>query len=338
MAIVDSELKFYRSAVITDDGSNGGVMSPNVISSNVQQNVFPHVFKSGRDNGETKYRKIFCKVDNDDDATLFAGKAWLDNPTPGDDFIIAWIGDHVDTQAAILGTERKFGSAVLQTDVVAGSSTVIVTVEDVSLTTGNDQIFQDTDEIIITNKLTPDAVAGTIETHTISGAPTVVGNDVTITIVGTFASGYTVTEGARVSSVMNLGDIVATTESYVVTSTSGTFDDTQYPVLADNIGSEYDTITIAFTDATNFTVTGARLGNLGSGTIGSNFISTNSDFSKPYLTIQSAAFGGTFANADTVVFDLIPASKGIWQERTVPAGSASLSGNNTVVVFTGEAA
>jgi hypothetical protein len=337
MAIVDSELQFFRSLVVSDASSNGSVMSSNLITSNVQQNVFPHVFKAERDAGDIKYRKLFAKVSNDDDLTLYNAQAWLDNPTPGDDWIVMWEGTQTDTQGDIAGTEAKYGCALIAANVTGGSdSTVEVTVEDASLATGNDAIFRNGGLCGITNKLTPDAVSGTTEFFTISEAPSVTGTSVTLTRTGTFSGSFTVLEGARVFSVLELGDIECVVGTPVVTSTAGTFDHSTYPITGDNIGSVNDTITLSFTDATHFNASGARLGSLGSGIITTNFAPNNPAFTKPYFTVEYLAFGGSFVAGDTIVFTIAPAAKGLWQKRVVPVGCASLSGNNCTLVLTGE--
>lgn len=339
MAIIDSELQFFKSAVVTDTTSNGSVMSANLIPTNVQQNVFPHVFKAERDAGGTKYRKIFGKVSNDDDDTLFSGYIWLDNPTPGDDWLCLWEGSQTDTQNDITGSETKYGCGILDTDVSAGGSTVIVTVENAALATGNDAIFRDGDLIGITNKPTPDSGTGTMELHTVTGAPSVNVLDVTLTIVGTLANAYTNAEGTRVFSVLEPGDVELVVGTPVATTVGdGTFDHVSYPVVGDNIGSENDTITLTFTDATNFNASGARLGSLGSGTTGGDFAPNNTDFTKPYFTVPYLGWTGTWASGDDLEFTLVPAAVPIWEKRVVPAAAASLSGNNAYLVFSGEAA
>lgn len=340
MAIIDSELQFFRSAVVTDTTSNGSVMSATLITTNVQQNVFPHVFSAERTAGSTKYRKIYAKVSNDDDDTLYNSYVWIDNPTPGDDWIIFWEGSQTDTQNDITGSETKYGAGDLNTNVSASGSTIIVDVEDSTLATGNDAIFRVGDTIGITNKPTPDSGTGTMEFHEIdTGGISVSGTEVTITIVGTLANPYTTAEGTRIFSVFEpSSDIVASVDTVVdTTAGDGTFDDTTYPIVADNIGAEDDAITLTFTDATNFNAAGTRLGSLGSGTTGGDFSPSNADFTKPYFTVPYLGWTDTWASGDTLTFNLNPASIPIWEKRVVPAAAASLTGNNCIIVFSGEA-
>ena len=79
MTILDSELDFYKAETNDDTTSNGGRMSAIEIISGVLQNVWPHAFKAERDAGSTKFRKLFCKVSNDDDDTLYNPGYCLEN-------------------------------------------------------------------------------------------------------------------------------------------------------------------------------------------------------------------------------------------------------------------
>jgi len=334
MTILDSELKFYKSQTVGDTSANGGRISANLITSGVVQNVFPHVLKAERDAGSTKYRKVFAKVANDADDTLLSTQIWMDKPTPANDWAVFWATTQRSTQADITGSERKYGCANLTTNATAASSTLIVTVEDTSLT----GVYQSGDTIRVTDKLTPTSGTGNEEFLVISGAPVVVGAQVTITTTTALANGYTVASGARVMSVYNAGDVECTTTNWVETSGAGTYDETTYPVINDNIGGIEQTWTITFSDATNFTVSGDTVGAVGSGSRSADFTPTNADFSKPYFTLESAGFGGTWAARNTIVFQTHPAAVPIFEKRVVPPACASLSGNSIVLVVAGESA
>ena len=84
--------------------------------------------------GSTKRRKIFLRNTNDADETLFAPSVRLHAPTVGDDWVYFHVGTQRDTQDDITGSERKYGAGVLKTTVTAGGSTLVVYVEDSSLT------------------------------------------------------------------------------------------------------------------------------------------------------------------------------------------------------------
>ncbi len=343
MAIVDSELVMLKSKVVSDEVGNGGLMDNTaVVTTGVVNNVWPSVFKAERIAGSTKYRKTFLKVANDSDETLFNPQIWMDIITQGEDWVTLFAGTQTDIQSGIGGTEDHYGCGTLQANIAAGVSSFVVTVENAVLATGAaDEIFRDGDTIRITNKDTPSSGTGTEEILVISGTPTVSSLDVTITIVGTTANAYNIddnTYGTRVMSVLEPSDITASFDSFVdTTAGDGAYDDGSYPPLLDNIGSINQTVTITFTDATNFTAASNVAGvTLSGGSKSSDYLPNNPDVTKPYFTLETAGFSGTWASGDTIVFNTVPASQAIWQKRTVPAGAASLTGNKATVVFSGE--
>lgn len=344
MTIVDSELKMLKSKTVNDTTANGGLMDNNAaVTSGVLNNVWPSVFKAERLAGSTKYRKTFLKVANDDDDTLFNPQIWVDRRTPGDDWVTIFAGTQTDTQNDINGSEDHYGCGILQANVTVGGGSVVVTVEDSTLVTGAaDEIFRDGDTIRITNKDTPASGTGTEEDHVINGSPSVAGNDVTITLTGTLANDYNTddnTYGTRIMSIMEPSDIAASFNSFVDTTVGdGTYDDSTYPVVLDNIGTIDQEVTITFTGATSFTAASNVAGvSLTGGSTSSNYAPTNGDVSKPYFTLDKDGFAGTWTSGDTIVFNTVPASSAVWQKRVVPANASSLTGNRATIIFSGEA-
>lgn len=333
MTILESELKLYKSSVVDDTAANGGRMSANLVVSGVSQNVWPNVFKAERDAGSTKYRKLFFKVANDADETGLAAGLHVFLPTAGGDHQMIFAATQRDTQGDITGSERKYGCAYLQSDAAAGSSTLVVTVEDASLT----GMYQSGDTVRVTQQVTLGG-AGNLEDLVIASAPVVVGNQVTITTTTLLVNSYTVALGGRVAAIYSFGNVQCTVDNWVETSAAGTYDEGVFPLIMDNIGTVEQTWTRTHSDATSFTVSGDTLGAVGSGTIGVNFSPINPDFSKPYFTLEALGNGGTWASGDTIVFQTHPAVIPFWEKRVVPPGCASLSGNKVTVAVELESA
>lgn len=335
MSIISTELIFYKSAVVADTTLNGGVMSNNSITSGGSQNVFPNVLSAERTAGSTKYRKVFLKVANDDDLPLLSPKLWLDDITAADDYVCMFAATQTDTQADITGSERKYGVGTLKTTVVAAGTVVTVTVENSSLT----GVFVNGDTLRITDKLTPSSVTGNEEFVTISGVPSVSGSDVTITLAAPgLVNGYTAGTGTRIMSVLEPSDIECSVSNWVETSTSGTYDESTYPVVCDSIGTVEQTWTITFLDATNFTCVGNTVGTLAAGVRSSDYAPNNTNFTKPYFTLETDGWGGTWAIGETIVFKTHPAAYAIWEKRVVPALANSLSNNKVTLAVSGESA
>ena len=336
MTILSSEIKCYKSETASSDDTNGGRMSTNEVISGVVNNVWPHVLKAERNAGSTLYRKLFFKVANDNDEKLIATSIFDDIPTPAGDYIVFWEGTQTDTQATAKNhSGRVYGAANLHSDVSSGSSTIVVDVEDSSIT----GIFQDGDKIRLTDMDDPNAATGNEEELTISGAPSVSGTQVTITVAETIGNDYTVAGGGRVMSLLQVGDIEATSDNWAESSTSGTYDEGSYPVIPDAIGTIEQSVTLTFTDATHFTATSNVSGvTLGSGDTSTDFSPNNPDFNKPYFTLEAAGWDGTWAQNDTVTFDTHPAAEAVWFKRVVPAGTASMANNKNVSCVSGESA
>jgi hypothetical protein len=307
------------------------------VVSGVVNNVFPHVARAERTAGSTLYRKLFIKAENDDDETLLSALHWIERLVDAGDYVVAFSGTQTDTQADISASARKYGYGFLESDITAGASTFTVTVKHADLASGTDAIFQDGDTIRLSDMATPTSATGNEEFLTISGTPSVTGLDVTITVAETIANSYAAATPSHVTSYIDHGDIECSVENFVDTAAgSGAYDDTTYPVIPDNVGTVEDTVTLTFTDATHFGAVGSSGINYGSGTTGTDFAPVNSDFSKPYFTLESAGFSGTWASGDTIVFDIHPAAVAYWLKRVVPAGCASLANNRVTAAAAGE--
>ena len=331
--MLNSNLLFYHALNRTNTSACGGRMSATQIISGVLQNVFPHVFSAERLAGNTIIRKLFAKVADDDDGTLYAPAFCIDGNTLGDDWCYLWAGTQRDTAADITGSERFYGGGLSTTGLIAGK-TQTVTVDIKSNTMA--ACIQNGDKIRITNKATPDSTTGTVQWVTVSGAPTVVDNLLTLTFTEHLADSYAI--GAKISSIYQPGDLKTSLGTISKTSAAGTYDDTNHPWVLDNIGSTDEDIAIAFTDnAGNFTVTGDSLGLLGSGNISTDFVVTNANFGKPRLTIPAGFWTGTWATGDTLSRTIHPAAFAGWEKKVTPAGASSMSNNRVTLVWSGEA-
>ena len=341
MTISRSELLQYKSVVVDETLNNGGGISAVPVVSGVLNNVFPNVSKAQRLSGLTTYRKVFIKNTNLVSA-LIAPIAWIDTITAGDDYIVMFAGDATDIVDDLVSAARKYGCSSLKTNATAGATSFVVSVEHADLASGNDQIIKNGDTIRITNKSDIDSGVGTEEEFTITALTTnYLGNakDMLISISpSVLANTYTVVGNTRVMSIYShVSDLFASSSVDGVTSAAGTYNNTDYPVVVNNIGTVDDTITIHFTSATAFTVTSDVFGSLTAGSRSADYTFNNPNYpTSLHFQIPTLAWGGTFVNGDEVVFLTNSASMAIWRKRVVPANSNSLNGNKTVLVFGGE--
>lgn len=139
------------------------------------------------------------------------------------------------------------------------------------------------------------------------------------------------TTGTVVAGVLELGTIAASHSTPVKTSPAGTFTDN---IVDYDLGACYDTFTVTFSDATNFTVAGAAEGALGAGTIATAF--TPAHWGSYYFSIPASCWGGTWANGDTVAFTTYPSARGVWMKEVVPALTDAYDGNQCSFTLDGE--
>ena len=320
-----------------------GRCSATTISSGVVQNVFPHVTSSQRAAGLVTDKKTFWGLKNTDNIPLLDPEAYHDKPTTSpDDYVVMWLSGQrtaEDDLATEMASADLVGTAMLNANIAINDSTFDVVVKNADLLPGATyDIFQDGYSVKVCSNTDALATDGTEEVKVISGTPTYSGLVVTITVTVPFVAAFTADSVSRVSSLLKPGDTEPSATTMVVTSSAGTVDEGSYPVLLDNLGSVDEDWTIAFTDATHFTLSGDSRGSIGSGVIGTDFSPVNSDFSRIYMTIETGLWGGTWQAGDTVTFTTHPARVPIGQRRVVPAGSASLANNKCTQVYGGEAA
>lgn len=329
MTVISSEIKFMNPTVINtavSSTTNGGRMTSSEIAAATKNNVWPDADQAELTAGSTKHRKIFVKIANDNEESMLNSKIYVKAPTSGDDRVNIFAGTQTDTQGDLSGSEAMFGAGTLDSDVSASATEI-----DVQTEVGADLIFRDGVLVRISD--------GTnTEYHRIAASSGVsYASDVaTLTLQTALANAYTAATPTYVSSVVEAGTIVTSVDNNVVTSASGTYTASGGNLTADAIGCIDETITITMGSGDAFTAAGSISGSLGAGTRSSNFAPNNADFTKPYFTLLSAGWGGTWLSGDTYVFQTHPAAAPIWEKRIIPAAASSLASNQVEVEIDGE--
>jgi hypothetical protein len=322
MPIATGEILFKKPQEDSDATSNGGRITAAVSASDVASNDFPNVTQAELTAGKTRYRKRFVKIANDADLLAQAVKLYLRQPTAANDTVCFFPGAQRNTQNDLTGSERLYGGAPLATTVTSGAVTLVVNTEGVAL-----NYFRNGDSILISDKGSVFNTSGNREFVTISGTPSYSGDQATITLAVGVVSGYNASS-TFVASVYSAGDIKALADNYSKSSSAGTYDAATHPVVVDHIGTVEQTWTATFTSATAFGVVGDVEGSVGSGSISSDFTPANAnESSKPYFTIPSTIWGGTWASGDTFIFQTHPCAVPLWFKEIVPASCAAFSDN-----------
>ena len=130
MTIARSDLKFTKSATVTDTNANGGRMSYIEVLNRTKYNLFPRVTKPERGSGITRYRKEFIWNANSNDETAFDVLAYLTLPSLADDNFRIALGTQADVQSSINSSYKWYGSGHLSVDVLAEADTISIDFED----------------------------------------------------------------------------------------------------------------------------------------------------------------------------------------------------------------
>lgn len=333
MSIAANEIIWRKAQVMNSASpSNGGRMTSTAIPSNIKNNIWPDVPHAERLSGSTSHMKVFVHVANDDDLALIRPRVFVETPTPGDDAVVIFPGTFTDTQSGIAPT-RVYGSGPLGVSVIGGATVLQVNTEGAAL-----DYFKAGDLVRVSNKATVDSVAGTVEYMTIAtGGVSYAGNTATLTLTAGLVNAYS-NANTRVASVYAPADIIGTYENVGGAMGSGTFDPTSTNLRVDSIGGVYDEWTITFTTTSAFTCAGTSVGAVGTGNTSSTFSPANAALGKPYFTIGTGAWGGSFVIGNTVTFRTLPAALPLWYRRVIPTNAGSLSGNLVIVAIDGESA
>jgi hypothetical protein len=325
--MLDTDLKLYKSLVITDTSINGDRASYNQVVDNVLNNLFPSISAEERAAGGSRLRKAFFRNVNASLETLSNARAMIKHPSSAADFFVLIEGGQRDTQGDLAGTEKQYGSGLLNAQANAGNTQVVVNFDDAT------EIDLAASDILWIAAVTWDSgnskwTVTASEFNTVSGTPSWNSNQATINLGSQLANTYPA--NSVCAMVLDLSDIKASVASWTETSSAGTYDETSYPLEFDPLGTVDDDWTLTFSDATNFSVSGLKEGSVGSGSISSDFAPTNPNSSTEYFTLKSAGWGGTWAAGDTITFTTHPSAKGIWIKEIWASGAAI--GSNMVPI------
>lgn len=141
------------------------------------------------------------------------------------------------------------------------------------------------------------------------------------------------TANTFVGCCIDVSEVKPTVSNWVESSSAGTYDESTYPLIMFNDGTEQDTWTLSFSSSTIFSVSGAAIGSLGAGSVGSDFSPVNPATGQPYFTISAAGWAGLWAVGEIVVFRTDPAAIPIWIRQIVPAVCAAEPNNLVTLGF-----
>lgn len=311
-----SDIKFYKSGVVSDETTNGGRISLAApITSGVKNAVFPRVTSTERTSGKTRYRKMFLANRNSSGETLSDVKLGLLTQSPAQDvFYLAPITAAADTQAEASAITAWYGAGTVNSSVTAGATEITLLFE-------NDDFATDFNYLYLSD--------GTNYEVAEVSAASFSGNVLTATLAAGLVNAYGV--GNHAAMLIELGNLETTKAQNALSSASGTIN-LSYLTL-NNLGAINDTFTLTFTSSTNFTVSGTASGALAGGNISSTYAPINSVTGQPLFSISPSFWGGTWTAGDYVRIDTTGAYKGFWIKEVVPAGAGYEPDNGVNIIW-----
>ena len=321
MGIVASEIKFYKAVTNNDLGGNGGRKGSTQIITSILNNLFPNVTAGERTSGITRYRKCFIRNENSSELVLGSTYLWISARSPADDYFHIKQGTDDDVQTAAVGYSNWAATGLLDQDANALDMSIDVDYDVASGVYNGSYVY------------ISDGVNS--EVAIINGAPAWVGTVATLSLTVGLQYSYLKTT-TYVGTMINLGDLDTSFDTWVETSGSGTFDEVSYPPSLYNIGTISESWTITFTSASAFSCAGANVGTIGAGNISGNFSPVNGG--SYYFTIDAGGWGGTWQSGDKVTFNTVHAGAGIWVKEIVSAAIAAYANNTLGLSWKGESA
>jgi len=130
MPVQVSDMKMYKSSIITDTDINGSVMGTQEVLSGQRHNLFPRVTQTERTTGITRYRKEFLKNNNVDNDIAYDALIYLESKSnAGDHFAVA-SGTDTDTQLDVTTSDRIWvGCGSVATTLSGGETSIDILME-----------------------------------------------------------------------------------------------------------------------------------------------------------------------------------------------------------------
>jgi len=314
----NTDLILIKSIVVGSNANNGGRMSYNQVTSNVLNNMFNNITQAERTAGATKYRKFFMRNKNSAGETAANSRFWISSRSTGGDYFRIKEGTNSDVQSDAEGYSNWLGTGYL-TAPLSADSTTFEALFDTSDGVYNGSLIRITDN------------SGGEEFLTIEnpGGISWVGNTVTIVVTTPVRGTYPASQNSLVMGVIDQGSLVASSDSWTETSVLGTYDEANYPIETNNVGTVEDTWTLTFSSAVAFSVSGTNSGAIGSGTTGGDFspINTNVGTGDYYFILRAAGFSGVWVLGETITFSTHHSSKSVWIKEIVPVLTGSKANN-----------
>ena len=126
------------------------------------------------------------------------------------------------------------------------------------------------------------------------------------------------------------------TDEAVGGAISANYNDTLYPIAVTNNGNIQERWALVFTDATNFRCVGEYSGQIGTGSVNTDFAPINPVTGVPYFIVKKEGWGSGWANGNVLRFNTIAATYPVWVIRTVKQSEPTVLSDQFQIMLRGD--
>ncbi|MEX5286973.1 hypothetical protein [Acinetobacter towneri] len=163
-------------------------------------------------------------------------------------------------------------------------------------------------------------------THNYDAADTIVGSAL---VIGDMQSRYT---RKFVQQTWNNAWADEATGSGI----SANYNDALYPIAVTNKGAIQERWALIFTDAQSFRCVGEYSGQIGTGSVNTDFTPINPVTGLPYFTVKKEGWGAGWANGNVLRFNTVAANFPVWVIRTVKQSEPTVMSDQFQIMLRGD--
>lgn len=117
---------------------------------------------------------------------------------------------------------------------------------------------------------------------------------------------------------------------------SANYNDALYPITVTNKGAIQERWALIFTDNTNFRCVGEYSGQIGTGSVNTDFAPINPVTGLPYFTVKKEGWGAGWANGNVLRFNTVAANFPVWVIRTVKQSEPTVMSDQFQIMLRGD--
>lgn len=117
---------------------------------------------------------------------------------------------------------------------------------------------------------------------------------------------------------------------------SANYNDALYPIAVTNNGNIQERWALVFTDNTNFRCVGEYSGQIGTGSVNTDFAPINPVTSVPYFKVKKEGWGSGWASGNVLRFNTIAATYPVWVIRTVKQSEPTVLSDQFQIMLRGD--